>query len=416
LEDSYLIKCEKCGIYKENPSNYLFYEINFYKLFEEFFIEPLGDLLKEQFEIIDKKDFLYSFFTIDDINFTILFIPYNLSKRDILDKLYTLYSEILTDYLVIVTISENIGKILELGSWIIFGRNLVAIPISTYDITELKNYIDNFLGIAILEKKILSKIKDINLEKLIVSINTNPKYLQLLLLNLRTLKQVGLKILNYKEIWILLEDLVSITFRLLYSSDISFGGHKNIGKRVPDNIFIITKPISDGKIPYIIGVVDCKSSEELDLDNKETREKYINYLRKLREISVISDRKKALIFVALGDRAKYIESYDNIEKNLRDKEYMVILPIDSLLTPIDIYLNVIIRGELQMREYLENLEAFLTQLFDDEFLRSLKRNKDYTSFFNEEILTRDKLFYITPNLIIKELENRLDFFEPAGYI
>jgi len=202
----------------------------------------------------------------------------------------------------------------------------------------------------------------------------------------------------------------------LYSSDISFGGHKNIGKRVPDNIFIITKPISDGKIPYIIGVVDCKSSEELDLDNKETREKYINYLRKLREISVISDRKKALIFVRLGDRAKYIEFYDNIEKNLRDKEYMVILPIDSLLTHIDIYLNVIIRGELQMREYLENLEAFLTQLFDDEFLRSLKRNKDYTSFFNEEILTRDKLFYITPNLIIKELENRLNFFEPAGYI
>jgi len=136
--------------------------------------------------------------------------------------------------------------------------------------SELAYWIDANSKIEDLERRIINSIQPENLRKLMVSVETNPRYLLSLLSNLKILKLKNIP--KFDEYF---ENTSSLAFRYLYGVDITFGGSKNRGVNVPDSIVFIRD--STGPAVRVIGIVDAKSSLNVDF-RKELTEKYGKYL------------------------------------------------------------------------------------------------------------------------------------------
>lgn len=387
FDSYYLVKCKKCGVYKVGKT--YFYDISYRELASQ-----LVKLLGIKCEILDDRDFyVFGEFVWENLKFLLLIIPTKLEQDHLLEIFYENLQY--NAYTLCIVRDSILPDALNILPFITFGNLIYVMPISQINDKDLINWLNKAVKIRMFEDRILQKIEDEELKRLIVSINTNPKYVLVLLSHLRTLKNLEGKSFS----WMLLENLVSIIFRQLYSSDISFGGGRNKGERLPDNVFLVRE--KDGA-PEVLGLVDCKSSYAANFD-KELTEKYLAYIEKARKIDLLQKVNKALIFIVFDIKGRSaLRFYSRLENHLRENEYVVILPIDSLALILDIYLNIIIQGELRLKDTADTFESMLTNLFTIEYLSQLKRKYPDT---NNDILAYGKLFRINKEDILNELEN-----------
>jgi len=389
LGNRYLVKCNECGkIYNIDKKTY--FDISYLEIARQ-----ITENLNLECEILEDRDFyIVAEFEWDNSQFLFLFLPTKLEDNQLL----LVFHEILHGGRHVLCVAKDVvlSNALSLLSLISSGSMIYITPISQINEEDITKWLEKTVKIRNFENNILDRIDDEKLRNLIISVNTNPKYALTLLMHLKTLKKIEKKYFD----WELLENLVSTVFRQLYSSDVSFGGGRDRGKRLPDNVFLVRD--REGK-PIVLGLVDCKSSERADFD-KELTEKHVSYLERANKIDFLRPVDKALIFVTFDVKGNsVIRFYNRLENELKEREYIVILPVDTLNLILELYLNVIIRGELKLKDVEDTLENTLARLFTLEYLRELKQKYKET---NEEILAYEKIFRINQGDVIKELEKK----------
>jgi len=283
---------------------------------------------------------------------------------------------------------KNLWQILQKLS---LGNSIFYLPLEEILSDKMKDELERWINysnkLSELEDKILENIKDEKLKQLAVSIDTNPKYILSALEALKICKIS--KALQDDEKWEDMEHLITLVFRYLYATDVKHGGAKQRGKSVPDNVFFVRD--KDGI--YITGVVDCKFSKSADLSQEKT-EKYNGYLGRVRKLSMKTE-KKALIFPVLDVKSKSTvkEFYNRIEKELEKGEYVIILPIDTLIVLMRTYLSIILKGKIDLKS--SDFHDFVIHLFDKDFLKKITKSDS-------------NLFSLEYELIIDELKKRVE--------
>ncbi len=394
LEDKshLVIKCLDCKkTYKVSKNELeIYYDVSYQAMAQQI----NAYLSFNSISVDDKGFYILTEFEFNNELYRSLFIPTQPQQRQLL---HILFEEINDKIPTLCIVKDSAYKdVLNLLVGISSGSLIYVFPISL--LIEMREDISSWLSktmkVRELEKFVIDNIKDDTLKKLVISINTNPKYILALFMHLKSFKKL-------RELdWEFMEHLVAVGFRLIYASDISFGGGKDRGKRLPDNVFLVRK----NNNPVVLGIVDCKSSEAADLD-KELTEKYLAYLKKARSIDFLRLVNRALIFVVFDVKGESaLRFYDRLKNSLEDDEYVIILPIDSLTLILEVYLNTIIHGELKLKDAVDTLESMLADLFTREYLSQLKRKYPDT---NRDILALAKLFRINKEDIICELKNRL---------
>lgn len=328
----------------------------------------------------------------EDREFTIIFSMESIITSE---KLFKILSPHLSkgDYIILIhkstptnyTNIESILQKLPLGN-IIFNIPLEEIENKKIK-KELEEWIDYIGKLSGLETKILDKVDDDNFRELIISVDTNPKYILSAFYRLKMRKVRG----SYDtKSWEEMEHLVTLIFHYMYISDIKYGGGKQRGKSVPDNIFFVRD--KDGKIK-LAGIVDCKYSMDADL-SKEKTEKYENYFKKVRSLPWNVD-KRALIFVVLDIKSEYAvkEFFRRLEKKLEKGEYILILPLKSLEWIIQSYLSVVLHGKINLNK--SDFNDLLIKIFDRDFLE--KTGKIETN-----------LYQLNPEVVLEELKKRTE--------
>jgi len=393
IRNKFLIRCEIC----EKSSTLkiddrIYVEVSYRSIVEKF----LSVLYAEEIFIEKEEAYVSGSFKIEHTLIKFVFIPIEMRERDLLPILWSTTLE--ASRTLFLVRDENFGNILNTSIPLAIGGLVLVIPISQFNVNEIEKWISVTLETQELEKQVLKEIYDEKLKKLVISINTNPKYALTLLTHLKMLK--SLKPRDFD--WTLLENLTAIVLSYIYSSNVTLGGYKNIGKAVPDNVFLITN-IHEENVPEIIGFVDCKSSQVTDL-RKELTEKHINYFKRARKVAFLRPLKKVLVFVVFDINEKsVIDFYKRIESNLKENEYILVFPIDVLILILEIYLNLIIKSKVQLKEE-STVETFLRNIFDIKYLRSLKEKYREK---NDDIASYSKLFRISVDEIISELKNVL---------
>ena len=328
-------------------------------------------------------------------------------------SIYSLFGKCLKRRLPVLlfTPQANVSKCLEVQSFISAGNLVLVIPIENFLGLERKitNWISEIREIIELENKVVSKIKTSH-RKHVVSVSTNPRYL-LTLLN-------QLEILKFEEKgkfdWRLLEDLVALAFSYLFISDFRYGGYKQAGVDVPDNLFII--PDKNGS-PEIVGIVDCKSSRQTKWD-KELTEKYDNYLGRLRNMKAFGTGrlKKALIFVVFDFHCgNFVDFHERMSEYLEEKEYIIVLPLDSLIILVHTVLSTFFQSELNFAGGRRKISiVFDKKHFEEEMRKKRgKKKKEYEEIFKRyeekygeeapSLLHLNKALILFPEIVIGEL-------------
>jgi len=283
---------------------------------------------------------------------------------------------------------ETIDTILQK---IPLGNIIFNLPLSDIQNKKIKEELNEWLNyssqIAELEENILENIGNTELKYLTASIDTNPKYILSALLRLKICKASKS---SAKRKWEEMEHIVSAVFHSLYISDIRYGGTKQKGKPVFDNLFFIK-----GKEGIkIAGIVDCKYSMDADL-SKEKTEKYEKYFQLVRGSPWLIP-KKALIFVVLDTKSNYTiqEFYRRIKSKLGKGEYVIILPINSLEILMRVYLGVILKSKINIKK--TDFAELLETIFDDDLLDK------------KETKLENGLYCIKPIFILDELKRRVE--------
>ena len=323
--------------------------------------------------------------------------------------------------LILIGHDKSLDTFLEIVGILPLGNLVYFVPFSLLLDKRLRSdlayWIEANSEIEDLERKIINSIQPENLRELMVSVETNPRYLLSLLSNLKILKLKNMP--KFDEYF---ENTSSLAFRYLYGVDITFGGSKNRGVKVPDSIVFIRDPT--GPAVRVIGIVDAKSSLNVDF-RKELTEKYGKYLSHI----LRSDIYKAaplkpdipFIFVLFkfnlhslidlhGRLTRYIHSRF---KELEDKAYTVVVPVDTLEVLLRARLSIVLR-EGDLSEF--GLDKFFLSLFTKEYLKIVKEERSqevvkslrrYTTSFKgaiEDFMKFDKLYVLPPEIIITELE------------
>lgn len=372
---------DECVVYRINLSKSL--EILLQDILGDFTVlseESTGDYCKIGLEK-DGKHITFIFcmeeFLLEEKLFNIL--SPHLSRKDFIVLIYKTTQNNFENI-------DAIRKKLPLGS-IIFDMPLDKIKNKKLQ-SEFQRWLYYISEITKLEKNILDKIDDDGLRELTASIDTNPKYILSALSRIKLFKVCGIKTENS---WENMEDLIRLIFYYIYTSDIQHGGGRQRGKGVPDNVFFVEESNSI----KIAGIVDSKCSFNADM-SKEKTEKYENYLERVRQLRWTIP-KKALIFVVFDTKSGYTtnEFFRRIKTKLKQGEYMIVLPIESLELLIHAYLGVILRGQMNLNK--NDFNNLLNQIFDNDFLdkkRSCKiENGLYTiplDFIFEELKSRSE--------------------------
>ena len=413
----YLLKCKSQKVVELSPEEYE----NRYTIYK---VED-SSLLRVILQILDiplegEPDIGQGYVEISDESMAVVFLktPPKKSKD---------YFRILSRYiqhkklLILVGHDKSLDAFLEIVGILPLGNLVYFVPFSLLLDKRLKSdlayWIETNSDIEDLEKRILNSIQPENLRKLMVSVETNPRYLLSLLSNLKTLKLKNMP--KFDEYF---ENTSSLAFRYLYGVDITFGGSKNRGVKVPDSIVFIRD--TTGPAVRVIGIVDAKSSLNVDF-RKELTEKYGRYISHI----LWSDVYKAaspkpdipLIFVlfkfnlhSLIDLHGRLMSYIHHRfKELEDKVYTVVVPVDTLEILLRARLSIVLReGELSE----SGLDKFFSSLFTKEYLNILKKEQNqeiakslrrYATSFKgsiEDFMEFDGLYVLPPEIIITELE------------
>lgn len=386
----------KCAINPHHLSeipkdDYIVYRIKISKGFEIL----LMDLLDKFNVISEYSTGDYCKLTIDKDGKQITFI-FCMEELITEEKLFNILSPHLSrkDFIVLIykTTQNNFENIDAIRKKLPLGSIIFDMPLDKIKNTKLQSEFQRWLNyiseITKLEKSILDKIDDDDLRELTASIDTNPKYILSALSRIKLFKVCGIKT---EGSWEDMEDLIRLIFYHIYTSDIQHGGGKQRGKGVPDNVFFVEEATSI----KIAGIVDSKCSFNADL-SKEKTEKYENYLEKVRQLKWAIP-KKALIFVVFETKSGYTtnEFFRRIKTKLKQGEYVIVLPVESLELLIYAYLGVILRGQMNLNK--NDFNDLLNQIFDNDFLdkkRSCKiENGLYTiplDFVLEELKSRSK--------------------------
>lgn len=386
----------KCAINPHHLSeipkdDYIVYRIKISKGFEILLKELL-----DKFNVISEYstgDYCKLTIDKDEKQITFIFCMEELITEE---KLFKILSPHISrkDFIVLVhkstqTNYENIDSILQklpLGS-VIFNIPLDKIE-NKQLINELQRWLDYISEIHNLEASILDKIDDDDLKALTTSVDTNPKYILSALSRIKLCKICGIK---GSKTWEEMENLISLIFHYLYTSDIKHGGGKQRGKGVPDNVFLV----ENNDAGMMAGIVDSKCSYEADLSTEKT-EKYENYFKLVRQLKW-AITKKALIFVVLDTKSEYTikEFFRRLKVKFQQGEYIIILPIDSLELLLYSYLGVILRGRINLNK--SDFNDLLKQLFDNEFLEKVKGCK-----------IENGLYKIPVESLLEELKQRAE--------
>lgn len=220
-------------------------------------------------------------------------------------------------------------------------------------LNDIQSWIKNIKYVIELEKEILDKIsKHTNLRELLISVDTNPKYLVTALYFFKNIHRLGIQKQRTCD---LLEDLATTSLSFIYGGDPFHYGYKQQHKPVPDGVFITWRTEKEGGKIDLIGIIDTKATK-LKL-NKNDASKYLNYIGKIRKLPwITADHKLALFLISLDtcnnvkkkfEKNKEDEGlkgfYNEILKNLKENEFIVVLPLSSLISILDTYLSAIRR-------------------------------------------------------------------------
>ena len=229
-------------------------------------------------------------------------------------------------------------------------------------INDFKKWLGYVFEVLELEDIVLSRLKDEKfkeLRELLVKVDTNPKYLVTML----SLFKVAQKAKG-KDAWKLFEDLVGVALSFLYGGEIIQLGYKASFENVPDSVFIVrrSKPKPGQSEIELIGIVDAKSGDlKLSPHDVPKYEKYFDLIREYPWISSSGGSQLVVLyFVTLNScdeiKGKYSRSsgnkglkafYYKMQSLLLNNEYIAVLPVESLLILIDIYMSVLRRMKLQ---------------------------------------------------------------------
>lgn len=388
-DSSFIVKCNNCGFYSIDIRDRKFFDVSYEGIVKKY----LDALDTEEISIEKVEDHVKGSFVIDGLTMDFLFIPVEMRELDLLSVLYSTLSVLGTSRVLIIVNDRNFEKILNMSVPLVLGSIALVVPLSHFNTEEIKKWIYTYSEILKMEEAIMEKVRSEELSKLIVSVNTNPKYALTLLAHLKMLKAMKAKEFNWK----MLENVVASVIRYMYASDISLGGHRDLGKDLPDSIFYVIK----GGNPEILGLIDCKSSQIADI-SRELTEKHLNYLERARKVGFLKRIKKVLVFVVFDVKGNSaIKFYERMERHLEDSEYILILPVETLMLIVEIYLNWAIKSELQLRDEDKNIENFIKNIFDLDYLKQLKRKYESS---NSDILVYDRLFRLNSEDIISELK------------
>lgn len=413
----YLLRCQSGEIKELSPKEYE----NKFTVYRVMY----PALMRVTLEILDvplnsEPDIMPGFVEIADESLAVVFLTKPPKKpRD--------YFRILSRYIqnkkpiILIGHDKSFDAFLEIVGILPLGNLVYFVPFSLLLDKRLRSdlayWIESNSEIEDLERRIINSIQPENFRKLMVSVETNPRYLLSLLSNLKTLKLKNMP--KFDEYF---ENTSSLAFRYLYGVDITFGGSKNRGVKVPDSIVFIRDPT--GSAVRVIGIVDAKSSLNVDF-RKELTEKYVKYLSHI----LRSDIYKAaplkpdipFIFVLFrfnlhslidlhGRLMSYIHSRFN---ELEDKVYTVVVPVDTLEILLRARLSIVLReGDLSE----SGLDRFFLSIFTKEYLKIAKEEQNqeivkslrrYATSFKgsiQDFMKFNRLYILPPEIIITELE------------
>jgi len=323
--------------------------------------------------------------------------------------------------LILIGHDKSLDTFLEIIGILPLGNLVYFVPFSLLLNRHLKSDLAYWVKanskIEKLEEEILNSIRPEHLRKLMVSVETNPRYLLSLLSNLKTLKLKNMP--KFDEYF---ENISALAFRYLYGVDIAFGGAKNRGIKVPDSILFIRD--FKGPAVRVIGIVDAKSSLEAGF-NKEITEKYGKYLSHIWQSNIYraAPLKPDIPFIftvfrfnlhSLIDFHGRLMNYVNSRfRELKNKVYTVVVPIDALEILLLTRLSIILReGELSE----SGLDEFLLSVLTKEYLESIKveHESEVINFLDRystgskelirDFMEIERLYVLPPKIIILELE------------
>lgn len=389
-EGKLIIQCDQGHELEEPKSKYIVYRMNLTKALICILKDLVGD-----FSVISMQtngDFCKIKLNKEDKSLdTILSLDSEFTEK----RLFEILSPHISNKEFIIFIFKDTAKNYEIIDSILqkipLGNIIFPLPLSAIKNDKIKGELENWLEytnqIAELENDILNDIGNDELKSLTASVDTNPKYILSALLRLKICKAGKT---SAKKKWEEMEHMVTAIFHSLYISDVKYGGAKQRGKSVFDNLFFVKS--EDGI--KIAGIVDSKCSRDADL-SKEKTEKYEHYFELVRD-TAWSIPKKALIFVVLDTKSNYTieEFYDRIKGKLRKGEYMIILPIDSLEILMRAYLGVVLRGKINIKK--TDFNDLLQKLFDCDLLD------------RPETKLQNGLYCVKPEFLLEELKSRAE--------
>lgn len=391
IKNKFLILCQDCsGNYSELTNNYIYYKTSISKMTDEIFkFLSLSPTIIE-----DKEYYIYGTIEWENTCFYFLFFPKKINIDEILSIFYKISQ--IGSYILCIVRDFNLEELLNLYSFVTFGKEIKIIPISVLDKQVIFEWLSFSSEIFKLEYKAINEFNK-KLKELIIRINENPQFALTLLTNLKVRKQIERKEFD----WQLYENIIAIMFNQLYPSEISIGGGRNKGSDIQDSVFIVNNREEQ---PIIFGAIECKSSLIADL-SREPTEKYTNYLNKMTKYANLATVKFALIFVLFDyKRTNLIKFYDRIEKELSHNQYLIILPIDTIIILTEIYFNIILRGELKKKTKENTFTELLINLFDDNFLKKLKT--DYSEDY-KDLIGKEKLYKLNHKHLFEIIKSYL---------
>lgn len=376
IKNSFYIFCKDCREkYSESLTLNIFYRTSISIMAEEIFkFIGLTPTILE-----DKEYYMFGNINWDNYKFTFIFFLKKINIEEILSIFYRISQ--IGGYILCIVRDFNLEEILDLYSFVTFGKEIKIIPLSVLNKKEIIQWLNFSSEILGIENQILDEFNE-KFKELIIKINENPQFALTLLTNLKVRKQIE----KGEFDWQLYENIIAIIFNQLYPSDISIGGGRNIGSDIQDSLFIVNNREEQ---PIIYAAIECKSSLLADL-SREPTEKYINYFNKMKKYANLAKVKYTLIFVLFNYKnTNLIKFFDRIEKELSQDQYLVILPIDTIIVLTEIYFNIILRGELRKKDKEYNFTEILINIFDDNFLKKLKTDfsEDY-----KDIIGKEKLY------------------------
>ena len=137
----------------------VYVEVSYRSIVEKF----LSTLDAEEICIEKEEDYVSGLFKIGYTRIKFIFIPIEMRERDLLPILWSTTLEV--SRALFLVRDENFGNILNTSIPLAIGGLVLVIPISQFNVDEIKKWISVTLETQALEKQVLSKIDDEKLKK-----------------------------------------------------------------------------------------------------------------------------------------------------------------------------------------------------------------------------------------------------------